>query len=817
MRQLRPRRHAYFWLAMCTLLLASPSSPPPVSAAVMGQYDVALLRVRFTDTSDALYTVAELTAAGGELHDYFDQLSFGKLNLRVTVADVSVPHSWNEYLACTGASCPSLIADAAERAAAGGLSFAGVEGILIVRAGCRTNDGWTNGPATISRPGVSGTFQQSYDVECGRSTLPSTVNWGGWAHELGHQLEGQEGRWSLTHPTGYESGYNLMDSCYPCGESAFSLADASLTNESGAIAGGLVFPGWLPASRIRVIPGTTGGETVVLSPVTEPLETTTAMLGIKIPIATGQYYFLEARRRLRADSWPSIYDEGIQIIRINEFATDRLGDTIDSCDTLVPGGCIRTADPRCSAPTPATQPGCWPFPLWHTRNTFRDGTNNIAISIGPQVGNGWAVTVTRGVPAGAPDLYVTPWLTPPMNSWETVDIWVDSSCNGYEDAGGALRYGRRADGTVIGNGDDPCANHPNRVYARVRNIGDSPALSASLVFEVSNPLGVGISGTWQMLGTATPAAFPALASIPAGGEATVFVEWMPNISLTDVEIQDSHFAFHSCLRVRAAGVPGEFVTSNLDGEGEQENVSSFEVGAGRSSGNRSTERSFRLLNPKEDKQGAQRRTYFFMVNADLPAGWTYEIAGGAQSITLEPGESRVVPVKIASTGALTPGSSWHVKVSAYWMERLVPPAYVRTSRIEYRPRVAGGVNFSAQAVEEATMSLAATMRDRVVTVTGRLDPAVPKTQVTIDYVPSRGSVISHVVTTDENGAFRDAGVQVGNGTLTVRGFWQGSSTLSSAVSGAVVVGRPWWLWWALAIAILLLVIAMLLMVKRRRT
>ena len=812
-------------VAGLTLLLLSALSiwnytSPTTTAAVTGQYDLALLRVRFTDSTDALYTVPELTTAAGEMHDFFNQLSFGQLDLRVRVADVTVPGTWNDYLGCTaaGASC---IADAAENAATAGFDFTGVEGILIVRAGCRENSGWTNGPATITKPHVNGTFQQSYDVECGRSTLPSTVNWGGWAHEIGHQLEGQEGRWGLTHPTGYESGYNLMDSCYPCGESSFSLAPDSLTNETGAIAGSLVFPGWLPGERIRVISSTTGaGETVVLSPITEDLATTTAAFGIKVPIARGQYYFLEARRGLRADSFHTMYDEGIQIIKIDEAATDRLGDTIDTCDSLVAGGCIRADDPRCAAPTAATQPACWPFPLWHTRNTFRDTTNNIAISVGPQIGNGWAVTVTRGVPPGTPDLFVTPWLTPPMNTYETIDIWVDSSCNGYEDGGGALRYGRRGDGTVVGNGDDPCANHPNRVYATIRNIGDAPASMASINFEVSDPLGVGISGIWRSLGTATAASFPALSSIPAGGQATVFVDWTPSITLSEVEIRDSRFAFHSCLRVRAAAVAGEVVTSNLDGDGEQENISAFEVGAGRSSGARSTERSFRLTNPSnqqiEQVEGGRERTYYFLVDANLPAEWRYEIAGGATSITLRPGESRDIPVKILSDGRLEPGTSWHLKVAAYSMERLIPPPYVRTNRIEYLPKIAGGVDFAGQAVEEAKITLQAHNREGLVAVEGRLEPAVPKAQVTIDYKSDTGEIVSHVVSTDDAGVFRDHTVKAGRLAWRVRAFWQGSATLSSAVTETVTVGLRVWLYVVIGVLFVLVVLMLLLWLRRRR-
>ena len=756
-------------------------------SAVTGRYDLAVIRVKYSDTTP-LYTMDELRAGAVEMHDYFAQLSQGQLDLQVQVVEVTLPNPWSFYhSACS--NCDQ-VGDAAEAAAAAGFDFTGIEGILIARSGCVDDwAGFTTLPAVISRPGVSGTFQHSVDIECEYGDTPSRVKWGPWAHEIGHQFETFENRWAWTHPTGYSSGYNLMDSCYPCGESAWSLVEQSLSDETG-IAHKLVFPGWIPASRMRVVnPVTSPGETVVLSPISDDLSQTTAPHGIKIPIASGQYYFLEARRKTRADGWrrsatlPAIYDEGVQIIRFNESA-DTVGVVIDSCDTLVPGGCVRGSDEvRCpgGSITPTTHPACWPYPLWKTGNTFDDTVNGISIRIGPEVGNGYTVTVMRIAGSGAPDMFATPWLTPPMNTYETIDIWVDSSCNGYEDAGGALRHGRRADTTVIGNGDYPCANHENRVFARVRNIGTSPANDVRVRFDVTDPLGVGITGPagWRTLGTATSATFPALASIPASGEATVWMPWTPNITLTEVDIQNSRFSHHSCVRVSAVPVSGEVIETNLDGDGEQENIDVFEVAAGRRP-NGLQRRSFRLRN-----SGETTRTYTITIDEDLPADWTYRL-NSPTKVTLGANQSQVITVDIVPSTNLPAGKTWELRVTASYMEQARYPAYVRNKRPHKELKRAGGVVFTAHAVDPTTITATVSVSGGRVRVAGALAPAVPTAHVAIDY-PAGGKTTTRVVRTAADGSFRDDSVAA-EGAMCVRAFWQGNVRQGSAATKLLAVG-----------------------------
>jgi len=391
----------------------------------------------------------QLLAAGAEIQTYFPWLSNGNLDMPVSTTEVSLSHTSGYYFdACLPdgmdprVPCPPpLIEDATAAAAAGGLDFTGIGGVIILSPWCAGD--WTNGPISISRPGVSGTFQRAYDFECDWSAIlglvnppgPSRVWWGAWAHEIGHQLEFQyglfNGAWN-GHPGNYSSGYELMDSCYPCDSTSFSLSAPPVVSNIAR-----VFPGWLPSSKVVTIDSSVSGATVVLAPLSQDPVTTPAAQAIQVPIAPGKYYMVEARRRLRADSLataPGIWDEGINIVDVEESRIPPALQ-VNSCNTSVPGGCVTDCahDSRCGAccflgTASCLRRGdapdyCWPYPLWHVGDAFNDVANAIQIRVDSEVGDcsqptcGYAVTVTRGATSGHPDIYVLPWLTPPMNTW----------------------------------------------------------------------------------------------------------------------------------------------------------------------------------------------------------------------------------------------------------------------------------------------------------------------------------------------------------------------------------------------------------------
>ena len=804
-------RAAALCLFFLIILVLSGGQP---AGARMGAYDLVILRVFFSDAPGSPnYTLAQLTAAGGEIETYFEKMSNSQLDMRVRATQVSLAQTRGYYFdACQPEGSeprvpcpPPLQADAAQAAAAAGFSFTGVNGIIFLFPTCGGDV--TYGTVNIARPGVSGSFQQSYDFECplpaGLSNPgPSGVAWNAWAHEIGHQLQIIDGtvlggRWN-GHPSGYSSGYDLMDSCYPCSESVYGLSGAPVMNTAK-----LVFPGWLPTSKVVTVPAPpagSSGTTIVLAPISQLSSTSTAAQGIKIPISPVLYYVVQAKRRLNADAvgaGPGIYDEGIHILRVDESA-DPPVTPITPCGNLFPGPCTNAGvDPGLcllpggASPTRAGQVSnrCWPFPLWHVGDNFTDATNAIQIRVVAESGNGFAVTVNRSVPPGRPDVFMIPWLSPPMNTWETSDIWVDSGCNGYEATVGpaGLRYGRRPDGTVIGNGDDPCANHDNRIYARVRNGGDAPANNIRVNFRVTSPLGVGIRGAagWTPVGTATATEFPALASLAPGATADVYVVWRPPVDGAAL----GRFNFHSCVQVLIDTVAGEIVTGNQDGEGEQENFDNFEVVRDVAYAHyEPLQREFFLRNPyTENMPPYGPRTFFLNTISELPPSWNWIVANNLPSLTLNPDEVRMAPIKIVVPDGEPVGVTYLLKVDARTETTLenpgVPPGWPG-GNTHHTTSVVAGVVLAAQTVIRTELNLDAMLNGAgYLVATGQLSPEPGHpVMIAIDYTDPSNIASTRLVTTDSMGNYHDSYPATKTGLWRLRSIWQGDRRLASAFS-----------------------------------
>jgi hypothetical protein len=273
---------------------------------------------------------------------------------------------------------------------------------------------------------------------------------------------------------------------------------------------------------------------------------------------------------------------------------------------------------------------------------------------------------------------LNPWLLP-GHSWETTDIWIDGPLNGYSDKGvyteKNYRYGVKTEaGQVLpaGNGDDPVVGQINRIYSRVRNVGGKEAKNVVVHFEITDPVGLGVTGKWKPLGTAT------VANIKPGSYADVYVEWTPDFPISQDELKAGRFAKHSCIRVRIDPVAEETVLDNQDGDGEQENIGYFQASA--STGGPGPDRMESSLSELKSPQASSdseyanviylhnddsiKQTFFLNYKSDLPNNWILNLNNGVSNIDLDPDEVRDIPISIQTKGFIPVGSIFGVDMSA---------------------------------------------------------------------------------------------------------------------------------------------------------
>ena len=308
--------------------------------------------------------------------------------------------------------------------------------------------------------------------------------------------------------------------------------------------------------------------------------------------------------------------------------------------------------------------------LWHEGETFSNTSDGISIAVVKKFDNdNYNVAVRYADQANKADVGINSWLSPPGNTYETTDIWIDSPVNNY----GVFRYGSWSDlmgGTVpVGNGDDPAVGQLNRIYARVRNYGNGTASNVVVHFDVTDPLGVGVNGSngFVEIGAVSAANFPGLASIPAGESRDVYIEWAPNVNLTPAQIAAGTFAFHSCIRVRIDHLTNETVFGNQDGDGQQENIEYFQAptpGAPTGGVNTTT------VHLRNDSNIYKKYFNLAYDNSRVPKDWEVSVNHGQLGLELLPNEVRDIPVETTPNSPMAPGEVASVTLFATSLQLL---------------------------------------------------------------------------------------------------------------------------------------------------
>ncbi len=387
------------------------------------------------------------------------------------------------------------------------------------------------------------------------------------------------------------------------------------------------------------------------------------------------------------------------------------------------------------------------FPAWFARGEpgrgIRAGSrfwedDGIRIEVTDTTTDTYGIYITRQAQVGSADMMVRPWRSnPEPGAYESTDIWIDSPVNGYCGGGepgaqieppdeiglaNCLReytQGVRTDpadpfyGTVIGNGDTPAIGLPNRLYARLRNVGNVAAENVTVHFDIQYKDGVpglGIGpGEWQTIGTLTPADLARLARIEGASYTDVYINWIPDATLFPADAA-GRFLFHACIRVRLEVdeskdriLSNHTTTAGSDSEPrEQENIDYFEYAAAMNSTdpapvyNQSVRlRNFDLTTPQ---------LFDLSFTTELPASWTLVINGGMPTVGLAPGAALDIPIFIQPGGEVVPpGTTYQTNLSATYQRVLTNEEDVADTHLDNA--LLGGVSFQTQIKSPTEMAL----------------------------------------------------------------------------------------------------------------
>ena len=399
---------------------------------------------------------------------------------------------------------------------------------------------------------------------------------------------------------------------------------------------------------------------------------------------------------------------------------------------------------RCIVLDDPGSPGSLTQAALEVGDSYVDSTHNLTITVVSQTGNNYNVRVQYNLPpVKKADPMITAWTAPP---WETVDIWIDSQKNGW----GTYKY-TDASGNPIGNGDDAWVKHDNRVYVRVRNVGEGTASNVRVKLYSNEPPGMGAAGSkWAYRGTIV------FSSIAGKSSDTGYFVWKPTVGK------------HTCLRAEIQGLPGEISTTNNTA---QENVAHFETSS--TSPYEPVDLTIQVQNPFTDEELSVR----YVVD-NIPDGWVVEI-DPLDAILPADGESWVT-VTIYPSGTLD-------RPIPDWLADIYTPGYVGKLRIEAQAPYEdtflpiGGVDLWTHLVVKTQLTLNCDPGGDDVYVGGTLSPAILGARIALEFTSGATSEV-RFATADSYGNYGGTFALPSGGSWRAQAFFAGDGVYRSSES-----------------------------------
>ncbi|MFX1534141.1 MAG: hypothetical protein ACFFDI_07900 [Promethearchaeota archaeon] len=711
-------------------ILSEPDFPEKQKAPRSGAQTYAVILAYFSDNSTTRWTKTEHEGIMDTLNDFWKNMSHNEISISYKVSGWhDLGNNFNSYSGGDiESSWQTVIRDAVD-VADSDFNFANYDYVLVW-INYWTHGGKWRGWSTIGDWFNINTDEGSFNVGAslvgergGASPTPEAAVWGRTAHEMGHAF-------GLYHThVGYNSDYSLMARAYPADLTVYSLLKDGAT-------------GWFPSGTNMQTVSKGQSKTITVNARYRDIGGDTEC--VKVPISSSKYYYVEVIRLKSEDAW--VGEAGVYIYLVEE------GDGDEDCTDQLDTG---AGD------------------LWDVGDTFT-GTGGITVEVLSQPhADAFELKVTN--PGTSPaDLMINDWGSPPGSPppYETPDIWVDSIVNGWD-------YYRHRYGSVpTGIGDEPWANHENRLYARIHNIGGTDAVGVTVKFYENLPIGVGDSGTWNLIDTKT-------VDVAKSSSKEIYVLWTPTVTLPAGA--DGLMDLHSCVRIVIDPVAGESNTANNDA---QENIGSFEVISG------STKASFEPFIAKFVAEHQFKMTLPIYVNlVDLGEGWTYEGAGIGEFHDLPSGVKKEFEVKIIPGPDLRIGD----QLEAYLMCGYVdwPDYQGPDGPYDGHLRPLGGISISATIMYRSQLEISATFDDPEVGIRGTLsfldegqmpDEKQDRTVLLeIKDLEQKDEPITYVhIVVEDDGSFSH-NFTANPWPYQVRAYYMGSAVIASSSSATIEI------------------------------
>jgi M6 family metalloprotease-like protein len=505
--------------------------------------------------ADLAATRQDMVDTFGEVTTYYDQASYGQLDVQVDVTtfvpllqNADYYHRANGaggYPNIDGAVLDQLMAECAQGAVDQGFDLDDyvvlVASVHMPGLAVRAWGGWSSSNFAYD-DGAGTTINIVTDHALGLIAQRHDADWGRSAHEFGHNL--------------VDGGLVLGEDVYASDlidPSEASVQDFDLMGNHDShplfSAFWLRQLGWYDAANVRELVWDRNPFSqefdLVAHGLTQDADPGRVHL-IRIKVSDGLFYFVEVRQRPDAAAAdPQVFDGNIPL---------PMGGTLDGgvlVSRAIVGELNNNQQTRLVTLLQAQRrvmvSGEVAVDPLRTLNISVVNDNVQARPRVCRVRIEWAQEIAD-MPGGDFDLRIEPW----GPGWETIDIWVDRNPFGAFDS-------TDASGNPTGNGDKPRPLEINRFEARVRNDGAADAANVLVTHYAVEPPGVGDNGNWSPLLTYS------LPNVPAGGSVVGRANWVPLVGE------------HTCLKVAISQQLGEVTGGN---NSAQENVFEFEPPAG---------------------------------------------------------------------------------------------------------------------------------------------------------------------------------------------------------------------------------------------